>query len=359
MDAAQAPFWIGIIFFLGNATVLLAGILIPFLHGYSAIRVFAFTQSLELLLTPLYILAVETEFVLGFALLVLLNGVLDEVGKGVLPPVLKSIADKERIRRTVSLQRSSGMIARFVGIILAGLAYIYAAEYSYLIISATLAFAVLSSLLIGRNSVLVAEGQSPLSTVKDALRTFKEGTALTFTAPFVLDSLLDGSVLTLLPVLFLNVFKLSSTSYSLISASLYIMGSVGALILASKKLDRKKVIVFAFGSTSLLVGLYGLLQNLLGIIMVAALVGLIGSMGNTASSQVIYEDYPPSHIAITNQIRTFMIVGPTMLGTLAGGYLGSSLPAAQALLILSPFYALNTVLTVLIFWHAKRHSKVS
>ena len=122
--------WIGILFAVGWLSVLIAQLLLPFLSNISARRSFIIFEMTEATLFLLFPLLVFSGLVLYFIILTFIVGILDEVGKGTLPPIFKAISENN-LKHNVSFFRSWNMVARILGIVASGIAYrIHHKEFS-------------------------------------------------------------------------------------------------------------------------------------------------------------------------------------------------------------------------------------
>ena len=356
IHSAYAPFWIALIYFVGPVTTGIASLIVPFLHKQRAVYTFISTQTLELLLIPLYIVLLESGFLAIFALLVGINGTLDEVGEGVLAPVLK-VTCSTKIERGVSLQRSISLLGRFSGYLIGGIAYGIIKNYAYLIMSTVLVVSVLVSLFIHQKELRVAsrvgldpnatDDASVLSSVREAWYGFKRGPGLRFTFPFILGNLLDGTAILVITLILIDSLKVSSLEYGILLAILLLASSGGALLLGYVHWSKAKVIALAFASTGIGVTVYAFDARLIIFFIVGTMITLVGAMGQTALSQVLYSSYKTEQIAIVNQMMIFMTTVPFALGSLLGGLLFVDLTAKYALLLLAPFYFVIAILTMI------------
>lgn len=256
------------------------------------------------------------------------------------------------IGKAVSLQWTWALLGRFLGTLSAGLVYSAFRSYSYLLLSAVLALAVGSAVRVNSDAQ-VSEGKDTLDSIRRAFVSFREGRTLMFVSPFVIDNLLDGTAVVLLTVLFVGVLKLTSTAYGLVSAALYLASSAGAYLVGLKAFDKRRAVFVSFILTSVAVALYGILNSLLGVALVAGFVGLIGTLGSTMVSQVVYEDTPKGNVALVNQLMTFATWLPFVVGNFAGGIISQAIPANLGLLVLAPFYALNAFVARWILGHSR------
>ena len=103
-NPATADLWIGIIYAFGWATVLFASTVVPLVFRRSAIKIVFSAQIIELLLAPIYVLALTWHSLPFFGLVFLISGIIDEIGKGAMPPILKEIAGTD-LDHAVNIQR--------------------------------------------------------------------------------------------------------------------------------------------------------------------------------------------------------------------------------------------------------------
>ncbi|GEM_PF-4482751 len=308
-----------------------------------AARVFRLAETMELAFLPLFMVAVWEKSILAFCIILVIDGVVNEVGKSALPPILKTLAGDDS-KRLPSFSRTNYLVSRFLGTLGGGLSYVIVGAWSFPILSAFVAVSVVASLSLP-SDVSAVSGEQFTKSLKSAWASFRNGRLMRYAVVFGIDNFLGAVASILLVTLVLNVLHINSFLYGIMFATMFATSSFGTLLMVKLNADKRKMVVATLALPALVMLGLGFAQSFLLVYALGATVGLVGAVGRTILIQVLYEDSSAGSIALSNQIFQVSTALANIIGAFSGGILGILMSPRLGLVFLAPAYSANALLS--------------
>ncbi|MHB8561489.1 MAG: MFS transporter [Thermoplasmataceae archaeon] len=310
--------WIGILFAVGWLSVLIAQLLLPFLSNISARRSFIIFEMTEATLFLLFPLLVFSGLVLYFIILTFIVGILDEVGKGTLPPIFKAISENN-LKHNVSFFRSWNMVARILGIVASGIAYYFIGSYAYFVLAAILFTTVLPSIRFPRNIEVITRSEVHYN-IRQILHEFRCSKVFKYFSIFTTFQIFDGIFYVVLVVYVTELLMVDSISYSIWQVIMYSGGIMGALLFSKLKFKEAKIVAYTSFGTPIVVFVLVFLHDMFFIVLFTFIFILLTSLRGTLYTHIIYKSHHLENVALIFVVYTFAISLSRILGNLSGDW---------------------------------------
>lgn len=285
--SSQPYVWYGLLFTIGWASVLVSQVIIPHLSSYSSTKIYRFLVSAEILGFILYPYSIITKSVYGFILISFFVGFLDEIAKGILPSVFKSISNDNNLKTGVSHLRSWNMAARAIGIAVSGLLYSLIGFMTYFILAMILFISFVNSLKLPKEVRISSEQSNKYNVIK-IFRKFMANPIYSFFNVFSSYELIDGIFYIAMVEYAVNTLNMNSITYSILQISMYSTGILGALIYKISKMRDQKMVLYTSTMSFLTVFLVFYSNGSLEFIILMAIFIVLASIRGTLYYTTMY-----------------------------------------------------------------------
>lgn len=328
--------WLGILLASGVLTILTASIALPFLIGASAWKAYVGFGAAEMLLSPFYYVFAEGRSIVLFILLLVIAGSFDEVGKAVLPSILKKIKPTET-DSSVSVSRTSQYVARFLGTLFGGAAYSAFGQDSFLVIPAVLALPVVCGTLFPKDV-----GVYEASSIKEGLRSvwnlFLKSTELAFTLLLSISFLVSGFLIVFIVNLLVSNLAVNSAVYGVFDALTWLASAGGASISTKIRWNPKRIITIFLGIEGISAAAMGIAPSVFLVFSTGILLNAASGLATTKIFQRLFQQFPESQIALASQLVYFLISIAQIVGNLGAGTAALAVSTQSGLLVTAFFY---------------------
>ncbi len=284
---SQQFLWYGFLFAIGWISVLLSQAVIPHLSSHYSTRIYRILISMEIIGFILYPFSIIYKSIYGFLLISFFVGFLDEIAKGILPSVFKSISNDDNLKAGVSHLRSWNMASRAIGIAVSGLLYSLMGSITYFILAMILFVFLLNSLKLPREVRISSEGSNKYD-VNKIFKKFMANPIYSFINVFSSYEIIDGIFYIAMVEYAVSTLAMSSITYSILQISMYATGILGALIYKISKIRDQKIVLYTSIMSFLTVFLVFYSNGVLDFIILMAVFIVLASVRGTLYYTTMY-----------------------------------------------------------------------